>query len=87
MPCENVPVGYVQRACASVIAPVNGLLHYLFLYILVDNSVFWIAIIKVNECPFKGDDWYQNCCCSFLRGVYSERKEFAPLGANSFLLE
>ena len=24
---------------------------------------------------------------SFLRGIYSQRKEFAPLGANSFLEE
>ena len=40
---------------------------------------------KVYEYTFRGINLSFTFLLPFSRGVYSQRKEFAPLGANSFL--
>ena len=44
-----------------------------------DNS------IQVNGFPFRGSNYMYTISASLFNRGYSERKEFAPLGANSFL--
>ena len=59
--------------------------------ILMEKTKTSLAVcslfIKENGYIFKRKNFVKIVLSSFCKGVYSERKEFAPVGANSFLLE
>ena len=58
---------------------INGLWRY------TSNPIF--LSVNGKGCSVNGDDPVKIICSPFQTGIYSKKKEFAPMGADYFSLE